>query len=153
LNDEGVAAVRGAAVAGWVRLGLSHDFSDGLLPLLLGGFARAYPKVRVEARVDPVDLLVGRIIDGSLALSLAGGEEATPSAPRVAKSRAAWVGTGRGFCHSDGEVRLVAFESPCVFRDPAVAALDAAGVPWRLAFSSPSLAALYAAVEAGLGVT
>lgn len=31
--------------------------------------------------------------------------------------------------------------------------MDRAGIPWRLAFSSPSLAGLWAAVAAGLGVS
>ncbi len=48
---------------------------------------------------------------------------------------------------------LVAFEPPCRFRAAGVAALDAAGVPWRLAFTSPSLTGLWAAVAAGLGVS
>jgi len=34
-----------------------------------------------------------------------------------------------------------------------VAALDKAGLPWRLVFTSPSLSGLFAAAEAGLGVT
>jgi len=50
-------------------------------------------------------------------------------------------------------VPLVAFEPPCRFRSLAVDALDAAGSPWRIPFSSPSLAGLRAAVAAGLGVT
>ncbi len=48
---------------------------------------------------------------------------------------------------------LVSFEPPCVFRDAAVRALDQAGIPWRVTFTSPSLAGLWAAVEAGLGIT
>ncbi len=48
---------------------------------------------------------------------------------------------------------LVVFEPPCVFRDAATAALDRAGIPWRIVFSSPALSGLLAAVAAGLGVT
>jgi DNA-binding transcriptional LysR family regulator len=40
-----------------------------------------------------------------------------------------------------------------VFREVAVRALDQAGIPWRVTFTSPSLAGLWAAVEAGLGLT
>jgi DNA-binding transcriptional LysR family regulator len=47
----------------------------------------------------------------------------------------------------------VLFEAPCVFRKAGIAALDAAGIPWRIAFTSPSLAGLWAAVEAGLGIS
>jgi len=44
-------------------------------------------------------------------------------------------------------------EKPCRFREAAIAALDAAGRPWRLAVETPNLSTLRAAVEAGLGVT
>jgi len=40
-----------------------------------------------------------------------------------------------------------------MFRKAGIAALDAAEIPWRIAFTSPSLAGLWAAVEAGLGIT
>jgi DNA-binding transcriptional LysR family regulator len=50
-------------------------------------------------------------------------------------------------------VPLALVEAPCFFRQRAIAALDQAGMAWRIAFSSPSLPGLWAAVEAGLGVT
>lgn len=54
----------------------------------------------------------------------------------------------------DGEpLPLVAFEAPCLMRNAATAALDRAGIAWRLAFSSASLNGIWAAVAAGLGIT
>src|SRR5476649_226989 len=47
LNDEAATAIRGPALEGWVRLGLQDDFSESLLPEVLGRFARAHPKVRI----------------------------------------------------------------------------------------------------------
>src|SRR5579864_8778213 len=40
LNDEAVAAVRGAQIEGWVRLGLPQDFAEAWLPSVLGRFMR-----------------------------------------------------------------------------------------------------------------
>jgi DNA-binding transcriptional LysR family regulator len=48
---------------------------------------------------------------------------------------------------------LAVCEAPCFFQQRALAALDKAGVPWRIAFTSRSLHGLWAVVEAGLGVT
>lgn len=67
-----------------------------------------------------------------------------------------WVGRPDGIIvhpNPQEQLPLVAFESPCAFRDPAIGALDRAGIRWRIAFSSPSLSALWAATEAGLGIT
>jgi hypothetical protein len=42
-------------------------------------------------------------------------------------------------------------EAPCLFRRVAIDALDLAGISWRLAFVSASLAGVWAATAAGLG--
>ena len=48
---------------------------------------------------------------------------------------------------------LALFGAPCRFRHAASEALDAAGIPWRITFTSQGLAGLWAAVAAGLGLT
>src|SRR5690606_20954768 len=53
---------------------------------------------------------------------------------------------------ADGALPLAAFESPFLFRGCATHALDRAGIAWLAAFTSPSLAGLWAAVAAGLDV-
>src|ERR1700709_599235 len=50
LNDEAATAVHGVELEGWVRLGLQEDFGERLLPEVLGRFARAHPKVGVQAQ-------------------------------------------------------------------------------------------------------
>src|SRR5271163_2254488 len=52
LNDQAVAAVRGAAIDGRVRFGMPGDFAETWLPAVLGRFKRAHPAVRIEASVD-----------------------------------------------------------------------------------------------------
>lgn len=44
-------------------------------------------------------------------------------------------------------------DAPCPLREIVIAVLDRAGLPWRRAFGSASLAALWAATSAGLGLT
>jgi DNA-binding transcriptional LysR family regulator len=156
LNDEAVAAVRGGEVEGWVRLGLPQDLAENWLPGVLGRFARAHPRVRVEARVDRNSELVDRLRAGRLDLALTWGERgATPHAEHIAELPIVWIAPADGPLPGPaGEaLPLVAFEPPCVFRAAGVAALDKAGIPWRIAFTSPSLAGLWAAAAAGLGVT
>ena len=48
---------------------------------------------------------------------------------------------------------LVLFDAPCLMRARAIRALDDAGIPWRIAFTSQSLGGIWAAVQAGLGIT
>lgn len=65
----------------------------------------------------------------------------------------AWIGPKSYAVPKGATVPLALFESPCVFRQPAVEALERTQRPWRLAFTSPSLSGLWAAAVAGLGVT
>jgi len=153
LNDEAVAAVRGAALAGRVRFGMPGDFAETWLPAVLGRFKRAHPAVAVEAAVDRNAVLLERLDRGQLDLALVFGGGGRGDAEELTRLPMAWIG-GRERSWAEGEpVPLAVFEPPCVFRQPATAALDAAGIPWRVAFSSPSLSALWAAVDAGLGIT
>ncbi|TIX61753.1 MAG: LysR family transcriptional regulator, partial [Mesorhizobium sp.] len=48
LNDEAAAAIHDVELEGWVRLGLQEDFGEAVLPEVLGRFARANPKVKIE---------------------------------------------------------------------------------------------------------
>jgi DNA-binding transcriptional LysR family regulator len=153
LNDEAVAALAGASVAGSVRIGLPGDFAEKWLPAILGRFKRAHPTVRVEAVVDKNSLLVDRLNKGKIDLALLMGSASLAGAEVLATLPMAWIGAPGMVRNKNEPVPLVLFEQPCQFRAAALAALDAAKIAWRIEFTSPSLAGLWAAAEAGLGVT
>lgn len=163
LNDEAFAATRGTDLQGWVRLGLQEDFSETLLPGVLGRFARAHPKVRIEARVARNTDLLARLDAGELDLALI-WDDSSPSAQAlrvtgtcipVAKPMVQWIASDAlQWTAGQGEpLPLVLFDGPCTICAMATAALDRAGIAWRVALTSPSLAGLWAATAAGLGVT
>ncbi|WP_175725371.1 LysR substrate-binding domain-containing protein [Burkholderia ambifaria] len=185
LNDEAAAAVRGVNLDGWVRVGLQEDFGEAILPDVLGRFARAHPKVRIEARVARNAELLERLDANQLDLALVWGDPASATlvsragidSDAIAQVPMQWiaaVGAG-GFGMPDGggpvdaaddgdaslrvmrasgePLPLVVFDRPCRFFGAATDALDRAGVPWRVAFTTPSLAGLWAAAAAGLGLT
>ncbi len=152
LNDEAAAAVRGADLEGWVRLGLQEDFGESLLPDVLGRFARAHPKLRIEARVCRNGELIERVAAGGLDLALAWGEAPGVPGERLAEMPMRWIGPAAAPWPGDSPLPLAAFEAPCLFRESPIAALDHAGIAWRLVFTSSNLGALYAAIAAGLGI-
>ncbi|KWF91755.1 LysR substrate-binding domain-containing protein [Burkholderia cepacia] len=186
LNDEAAAAVRGVNLDGWVRVGLQEDFGEAILPDVLGRFARAHPKVRIEARVARNADLLDRLDANQLDLALVWGDPVSAallSRPGIdndviAQVPMQWVGAagaggfgvqggadegaqvGAAAVHASAGGRaagealpLVVFDRPCRFFGAATDALDRAGVPWRVAFTTPSLAGLWAAAAAGLGLT
>jgi DNA-binding transcriptional LysR family regulator len=162
LNDEAAVAVRGVDLEGWIRLGLQEDFGEVVLPDVLGRFARAHPKVRIEARVARNTELLERIDSGQLDLALVWGaagiaDEARASMlPKpIASPQMRWIVSSAvpWSFDADEPLPLIAFDRPCLFHSAAAAALDRAGIRWRVAFTSPSLSGLWAAAAAGLGVT
>src|SRR5262249_50317770 len=142
LNDEAVAAVHGVDIEGAVRFGLPSDFAESWLPAVLGRFKRAHPAVRVEASVDRHATLLERLDTGQLALALFPGQRARGDPEPIAKLPMAWIGGPASAWKREEPVPLVLFEPPCAFRQAAISALDAAGTPWRVTFTSPSLAGL-----------
>ena len=169
LNEEAAAALRGADLQGWVRLGLQEDFGETLLPGVLGRFARAHPKVRIEACVARSAELRERLALRQLDLALvwdAGERAPLPHGEELLNVPLHWLGAAApggelpawALALQDGTWRgealpLVLLDAPCPLRDIATGALEQAGIPWRHAFTSASLAALWAAASAGLGLT
>ncbi|UWM74690.1 LysR substrate-binding domain-containing protein [Rhizobium sp. WSM4643] len=158
LNDEAAAAVNNVELEGWVRLGLQEDFGETLLPDVLGRFARAHPKVRIEARVVRNAELLQRVTSGKLDLALAWSDGTlTAHCERIGEVPMRWIGPAEGqpgWQAASGEpMPLASLEAPCLLRSAATKALDEAGISWRLAFVSPSLGGLWAATAAGLGLT
>lgn len=154
LNDEAAAAMRGIDLAGEVRLGLQEDFGEVLLADVLGRFIRAHPKLRVEVCVARSAELCAQVAQGRLDLALAWqvGTAAVPG-QRLVDLPLYWIGPPGAGMAAEPVLPLVLLDAPCPLREIAVAALDQAQRGWRFAFSSASLAALWAASAAGLGLT
>lgn len=173
LNEEAAAALRGADLQGWVRLGLQEDFGETLLPGVLGRFARAHPKVRIEACMTRCAELRERLALRQLDLALvwdAGEPSSLPHGETLLNLPLQWLGAaaqgedlpawaralqanGQSGAWRGDALPLVLLDAPCPLRDIATGALEQAGIPWRHAFTSASLAALWAAAAAGLGLT
>lgn len=174
INDEAAAAMRGADLEGWVRLGVQENLGESVLPAALGRFARAHPKVRIEAHMARSADLRERLHLGQLDLALiwevkgAPGVAELPNRERLVRLPLQWVGpadldvldapwwterrTG-GARKSREPLPLVLLDAACPLRATVTAALDRAGIAWRHAFTSSSLSALWAATSAGLGLS
>jgi DNA-binding transcriptional LysR family regulator len=153
LNDEALAAVGGVSQEGHIRFGLVQDFAEGVLPDVLGRFSRAHPGVLLDAVVDGSRVLLEGLEAGILDLALVWGEPEQPNRQALGTAPMRWMGRPGFAVPLDQPVPLVVLRTPCRFREAGCAALDAAGIPWRIVFTSPSLGAAWAAVAAGLGVT
>lgn len=154
LNDEIVGEMLEHGLEGEVRFGAPEDFATTHLPGILGDYTRAYPHVTLSVTCDLTLRLMDKMAQGELDLALIKREPlgADVGVP-VWREHLVWVGAGEDILPKEGPIPLIAAPSPCVYRKRATGALDAAGIPWRIAYASPSLAGQHAALRAGLGVT
>ncbi|WP_225205412.1 LysR substrate-binding domain-containing protein [Novosphingobium huizhouense] len=155
LNDATVAEMFEPDVAGQVRLGVPEDFATAHLPAVLAAFAEAHPLVELEVTCDLTLNLLERFHAGAFDLVLVKRqpEQARDPGVRVWREPLVWVGRDRQAIADVARIPLVVSPEPCVYRRRASDALDAMGRPWRVAYTSTSLAGSLSAVRAGLGIT
>lgn len=157
LNDTVFSSLNETQTAGTLRLGLQEDFGEHVLSDILRRFARLYPMISLEVRIGRNAELLTLIDSASLELALTWETGQTSSCrTRLGQTPMHWIGPRdkpqlpRA---EDAPLPLVMFEAPCVLRSAATEALDRAGIAWRIALTSPSVGGIWAAVDAGLGVT
>lgn len=148
-NDRAVLAMSGDVLAGPARIGFVQDFAETLLSGVLARFAQLNPETQVQVRVGGSAELQNLMQSGQLDVVLCMSAPDDPAAIRTAPMR--WLGSDK--LARQKIVPLAVLEQPCRFRDAALAALEQAGRPYRIVLETPSLAALRAAVESGLGIT
>lgn len=154
LAEEALARIIEPTVTGLVRLGTPEDFATAHLAGVLARFAQNHPNVALEVTTDLTLNLIDRFKDGEFDIVLIKREVMGPTeGVRVWREPLVWAGMRPDHFGMSGALPLVVSPHPCVYRKRATAALDRAGKPWRVAYTSTSLAGAQAAVRAGLGVT
>jgi DNA-binding transcriptional LysR family regulator len=153
LNDETVAAATTMKLSGSIRLGIPQDFAEDWLTKILARFARAHPSVVIEVKADRNAVLREALSRRQLDFMLTFGEGPSKDTVKLGRVPMVWIGTKDRSWQRAKRVPLVAFDPPCEFRRVGVVALEEAGIPWRIAFSSPSLSSQWSAIEAGLGIS
>ncbi|WP_016855648.1 LysR substrate-binding domain-containing protein [Halomonas smyrnensis] len=145
--------VREQRLDGVVRLGIPDDYLV-YLPEALSAFEDRFPGVELEVHCGLSVDLVQDVRSGALDLAIATRQPNSPGGEILRREPMIWAGASGHETHARKPLPLaVSREGVCIFRERAIAALEAAGIAWRIAYASTSLAGLSAAVRAGLAVT
>src|ERR1700719_3531440 len=154
LEQEARDVVARPARDGVVRLGIPEDFAAYRLTELLSDFARSRPSLRLDVRCGLSVQLRRALERGELDLALfkrdageSGGIAAWPERLRWVTSRRHPIDFRRD------PLPLVMFEQGCLYRNRAINALETVGRAWHIAYTSPNVFGIQAAVSAGLGVS
>jgi DNA-binding transcriptional LysR family regulator len=159
LNLEATHALKGHELDGVLRLSAPQDIAEDYLPDVLSKFSAAFPRMKLEVRVERNQQLVKGITNNDYDVALVTVDrlfvwqfEQLRCLKLINAVKMQWLAAST-FLFETSPLPLVLLEPPCLFRTQAIAALDAAKIEYRIAYITASLAGLRAAVEAGLGVT
>jgi DNA-binding transcriptional LysR family regulator len=154
LEQEARDVVARPESEGVVRLGLPEDFAAYRLSELLSDFARSRPGLRLDVRCGLSVQLSRAIERGELDLALykrdageSGGIAAWPERLHWVTSRKHPIDFRRD------PLPLVMSEQGCLYRNRMIHAAETAGRAWHMAYTSPSLFGIQAAVSVGIGVS
>jgi DNA-binding transcriptional LysR family regulator len=152
LHDAAIARLAGRNALIHLRLAIMEDYGTKHLPLILAEVAERFPLARVDVEVGLTSRLLtrlGRSFDVVIAMHPAGAGEGE----LICRENAVWVASAECRVEELDPIPLALSNPDCLFRNWASAALDEMQRPWRLAYLSPSFAAVEAIVEQGLAVT
>ena len=152
LNDEALARLTTDDFTGEIRLGVPHDIVFPAIPGILKRLASDYPRVRVTLDSGFTRRLKEGFARGEADLIVTTEDSPGEGAERLAECELVWIGAPDGTAWQRRPLRL-AFEEACIFRPRAIAALDAAGIPWEMGFSGQSEHVMETTTAADLAVT
>ncbi|MGF1740533.1 LysR substrate-binding domain-containing protein [Vibrio profundum] len=157
LNDEAFQTLNPTQCHS-IRLGVQEDFSEYLLPKTLRHFSSHYPETQICTQTGRNKELTDAISDDQLDLALCWYDsDNMPNQHPFANQALEWIGHSEfnvdKYLKSGRALPIVAMETPCYVRKMMLAALDKAGISWTLTVTSRDLAGIWAAVNAGLGIT
>jgi DNA-binding transcriptional LysR family regulator len=153
INQQAIAALTATQLAGKVKLGLPADFAESGLPVALARFAAIHPQMEIEVTLDRQAILAQQLQSGKLDVIISFGKNTPEGAIPVGALPIRWIGGSNSTIALQRPLPLLLFEAPCLFRSTGLAALEKIKRAWRPALTSGSVAGMWAAAQAGLGIT
>jgi DNA-binding transcriptional LysR family regulator len=154
-NQAILEQMKSVDLTGRVRLGVCDDFAEDLLAGVLRQFRRTHAQVNLEVRIDLSVPLLDGFENGALDLVVAKRLPANKSEHRhiLTSADLTWIAAPDFLYLDKRPLRLVLFPERSFPREIITATLKRADVSWVAAATCHSLAALRAAVGAGIGLS
>ncbi|AMN45249.1 LysR family transcriptional regulator [Rhodoplanes sp. Z2-YC6860] len=159
LEQEAREVVSKPASEGVLRLGMPEDFAVYRLAELLSDFTRSRPGLRLDVRCGLSVDLRRALERGELDLAMFKRDAGSSSAmaASVIKSwpeHLHWITSKAHPVDFNRDPLPLAMSEPgCLYRRRMIHAAESAGRSWHVAYTSPNLPGIQAAVSAGLGVS
>ncbi|WP_108394057.1 transcriptional regulator LrhA [Enterobacter hormaechei] len=152
-NDEACMSLMFSNLQGVLTLGASDESADTILPFLLNRISSVYPKLALDVSVKRNAFMVEMLKENEVDLVVTTHRPGQFDSLTLRTSPTHWYCAAEYVLQKGEPIPLVLLDDPSPFRDMVLAALNEAGIPWRLAYVASTLPAVRAAVKAGIGVT
>ncbi|WP_435952812.1 transcriptional regulator LrhA [Dryocola sp. BD626] len=152
-NDEACTSLMFSNLQGVLTIGASDETADTILPFLLNRVSSVYPKLALDVRVKRNPFMIEMLSQQEVDLVVTTSKPANFDSVILRTSPTLWY-CAADYVFQKGEaVPLVLLDDPSPYRDMMLERLNAERIPWRISYVASTLAAVRAAVKAGLGVT
>lgn len=150
VHDVAMTAISQSELKGRVRLGAPEDYCSLFVPQILAGFARDYPDIRVDVVCRPSAQLYGDLLQGKLDLAICTALDV--NGEKIFQEPVVWVTRNKTAILEKDSLPLAVYSHDCIYRKWATEALEEINRPFHVAYMSPSISGILAAVRSGLAV-
>jgi DNA-binding transcriptional LysR family regulator len=152
LHDEALDVADAQSVSGPVRLAVMDDYATIVLPETLARFVRSHPDVELEVTTGFTRDLLTRLGE-EFDLVLTTQKQGDGRGEVLRSERTLWACSDRHGLSLEEPLKLALLSAPNMYREWGLAALNTAGLSWRILFSSSSIGAVEAMAASGAAVT
>lgn len=152
-NDDATASLTYNDAEGEIKIGVSDDTVDILLPFLLNRIASVFPRLAVEVRIKRAQFIESMLDNHEIDLALTTARITHHPKTALRTVPVLWHSAPDFQLRPNEPIPLVVMEESNPFRKLSTDALDDAGLAWHVAYEAASLPAVRAAVNAEVGVT
>ncbi|WP_415403988.1 LysR family transcriptional regulator [Tateyamaria sp. SN3-11] len=139
-------------VEGTLRLGIPDDHGSAKLAQITAAFARQHPQVNLEVTCALSARFPEDLAKGHLDLAVYEVDTPKPDEELLAEDPTCWVSSAHHDFTDRTPLPVALFDHACWWRDAALTSLEARAKPYRVVYSSQSVAGVLAAVEAGIAI-
>jgi DNA-binding transcriptional LysR family regulator len=151
LNDAMLRDVGTEGEEQVLKIGTPDDYAQLFLPSIIREFSRSNSNIEFQIRSD-LSVNLSNLVDaGEIDIAFITWNKGI-SGINLVKEPLSWVSVSESLTPSEDPLPLAVFPDGCRLRDMAMAALDAKGRKWRVAYSSNQFAPLRAAISAGAAI-
>lgn len=151
LNDEAWGRLTNQEFEGEIELGVPHDVIYPHIPRALHRFACEFPRVQVKLHSSFTSELKLLLARGEMDVILTTESDVGPGGVVLDRQPLVWIGAQGGAIWRTRPLRFASV-ARCIFKRPAIDALEGADVPWALTVDAQSFSAVDASVSADLAV-